>query len=59
MSPKAKAGLGVGFMAWGLVGLLATDPAEAKLGLSPSEQDKAELERLKPKFRVVDREQRS
>ncbi|KAF3767688.1 hypothetical protein M406DRAFT_321663 [Cryphonectria parasitica EP155] len=59
LSSKAKLGVGVGLLTWGVIGLYVSDRAEEKFGFTPSEKDKAELEKMKPKIRVVDREGRS
>ncbi|CAN8102193.1 unnamed protein product [Discula destructiva] len=59
LSSKAKLGVGVGLLAWGVVGLHMSDRVEEKYGFTPSEKDKAALESMKPKIRLVDREERS
>lgn len=46
----------MGFLAWGAAGLYLSDRAEEKFGYTPSEQDKADLEKMKPKLLVVDRD---
>lgn len=56
LSSKARLGLGMGFLAWGAAGLYLSDRAEEKFGYTPSEQDKADLEKMKPKLLVVDRD---
>lgn len=38
--------VGAGFLAWGTIGLYLSDTAEKKLGMEPSEQDKAALPRI-------------
>jgi len=49
--------VGLGLLAWGFLGLNYGDEIGEKLfGLKPTEQDKAELERLKPKIHVMPRE---
>lgn len=58
LSPKAKLGVGVGLLAWGVVGLYVSDHAEEKYGFTPSEKDKADLEMMKPKISFVDKEVR-
>jgi hypothetical protein len=47
--------LGLGFLAWGTVGLLLSNQAEKKLGFEPSESDKEALEKIKPRISVVER----
>jgi hypothetical protein len=58
LSPKAKLGVGVGFIGWGVIGLFISDRAEEKFGYTPSEQDKAALDMLKPKIHMVERDQK-
>ncbi|KAK4238384.1 hypothetical protein C8A03DRAFT_33574 [Achaetomium macrosporum] len=53
LPPKSKAAFGGFLLAWGFLGLQFADKAEAKLGLTPSEADKATLERVKPRVVVV------
>ncbi len=53
----AKLGVGGGLLVWGVVGLYVSDRAEEKFGFTPTEEDKAALERLTPKIHVVEREQ--
>lgn len=59
LTPSTRLYLGIGLLAWGTAGLWLSDRAEEKLGLTPSEKDKAELQNLKPRIHVVDKEQRS
>lgn len=59
LSPKAKLGVGLGLLTWGAVGLYMSDQAEEKFGFTPTEKDKAALEKIKPKIHLVDREDRS
>lgn len=56
---KAKLGVGAGLLVWGVVGLYLSDQAEEKYGFKPSEKDKADLDKMTPKIRLVDRETRS
>ncbi|GAB1318811.1 hypothetical protein MFIFM68171_09021 [Madurella fahalii] len=56
LSPKARAGLGAGFILWGLLGLQLTPKAEEKLGLTPTEADKAALDKMTPKIHTIPRE---
>jgi hypothetical protein len=55
LSPKARAGVGVGIIAWGAAGLYFTDKAEESFGYTPTEKDKEELERWKPRIITVDK----
>ncbi|KAL2177211.1 uncharacterized protein P884DRAFT_300123 [Thermothelomyces heterothallicus CBS 202.75] len=55
LPPKTKLAVGVGLVAWGLLGLIFGDKVESKLGFTPTEADKAELEKLAPKIHVVER----
>ena len=55
LSPKTRMGVGVGVIAWGVVGLYLSDTAEEKLGYTPSEQDKEDLWKWAPKVTTVDR----
>lgn len=42
-------------MAWGTAGLYLSPVAEEKLGLTPTEEDKALLEKYTPKITPVER----
>jgi len=53
----ARLGVGGGLLAWGVVGLYLSDRAEEKFGFTPTDEDKAALDRLTPKIHVVEREQ--
>ncbi|KAK4181897.1 hypothetical protein QBC36DRAFT_1298 [Triangularia setosa] len=59
LSPKARLGVGFGLLAWGLVGLQLSDKAEEKLGYTPTEQDRVELDKMIPKIHSVSREKPS
>lgn len=59
LSARQKLAVGAGLLAWGTVGLYMSDRAEEKFGFTPSEQENAALEQMKPKIRVVDRDDRS
>ncbi|KAG7288010.1 hypothetical protein NEMBOFW57_007530 [Staphylotrichum longicolle] len=52
LTPKYKLGLGAGLLIWGFLGL---HKVESKLGLTPTDADKAELERMTPRISVVPR----
>lgn len=47
----------MGILAWGAAGLYISDAAEEKLGFTPTDKDKHELERWTPHLTVVDKEQ--
>ncbi|KAK4244986.1 hypothetical protein C7999DRAFT_43411 [Corynascus novoguineensis] len=55
LSPKAKLAFGVGLVSWGFLGLTFGDKIESKLGFTPTEADKAELDKIAPKIHVVER----
>jgi len=55
LTPKTKLAFGVGLVAWGMLGLTFGDKVESKLGFTPTEADKAELEKMTPKIHVVER----
>ncbi|TLD21517.1 hypothetical protein PspLS_08997 [Pyricularia sp. CBS 133598] len=57
LSKNARLGFGVGLMAWGFLGLTWSDTVGEKLGIVPSENEKKNLERLKPSITVVERDQ--
>ncbi|KAL2208867.1 hypothetical protein CC79DRAFT_1332032 [Sarocladium strictum] len=58
LSPATRAGVGVGIIAWGAAGLYLTPAVEEKMGLTPSEQDTAELEKYKPRIVTVEKTER-
>ncbi|PKS08912.1 hypothetical protein jhhlp_003525 [Lomentospora prolificans] len=55
LSPTTRLGVGIGVIAWGAIGLYLSDRAEERYGLTPSEADRAALERVTPKILIVDR----
>ncbi|KAK4033321.1 hypothetical protein C8A01DRAFT_40235 [Parachaetomium inaequale] len=57
LTPKTKLALGTGLVAWGLLGLTFADKVESKLGFTPTDADKAELEKMTPKIHVVEKRQ--
>lgn len=57
LPPKARAGVGVGIIAWGVAGLYLSDRAEEKFGYTPTEEDKAKLEQYTPRIVTVERTQ--
>jgi hypothetical protein len=59
LSSRTRIGLGIGLLIWGFAGLQLTPVVEEKLGLTPTEADKAALERMTPKIRVVPRDEKS
>lgn len=58
LSPKARAGVGLGIIAWGTVGLYLSDKAEEKFGYTPTEKDKEDLRNLAPHITTVERGER-
>ncbi|KAH8804845.1 hypothetical protein F5884DRAFT_797414 [Xylogone sp. PMI_703] len=52
LSPRTRIGVGLGFLAWGTIGLYLSDTAEKKLGWEATEKDRAAL----PRVVVVERE---
>ncbi|TVY29527.1 hypothetical protein LHYA1_G001494 [Lachnellula hyalina] len=55
LSPRTRLGLGVGFIAWGTIGLYLSDRAEKKFGLEATERDREAL----PRITIVEREGKS
>ncbi|GKT98927.1 hypothetical protein FLAG1_05011 [Fusarium langsethiae] len=53
LSSKTRLGVGVAVIAWGAAGLMLTDPLEKSLGLTPTEEDKAELDKYTPKIVTI------
>lgn len=51
--------VGVSFIAWSVTGLYLSDHIEEKFGLTPTEEDKAELSKLGPRIIAVDRKEES
>ncbi|KAJ4139340.1 hypothetical protein NW765_003239 [Fusarium oxysporum] len=58
LSPKTRLGVGIAIIAWGAGGLMLTDPLEKSLGLTPTEEDKAELDKYTPKITTVDKNEK-
>lgn len=58
ITPKTRIMIGVGVMAYAGAGLLLSDKAEEKLGLTPTDKDLAELREALPKISIVDRKER-
>ena len=56
LTPKTRAIFGLGVMLWGGLGLWSSSRVEGALGMSPSQQEKEELERkLAVRVETVDR----
>ncbi|KAL4983366.1 hypothetical protein BDW68DRAFT_191391 [Aspergillus falconensis] len=45
LTPKTRAIFGVGVMAWASIGLWTSSQVEQAMGMVPTEEEKAELER--------------
>lgn len=58
ITPKTRVVIGVGIMAYAGLGMLLTDKAEEKFGLTPTEKDKEELRNVLPKITTVERNNR-
>ncbi|KAH7167844.1 hypothetical protein DER46DRAFT_660467 [Fusarium sp. MPI-SDFR-AT-0072] len=58
LSPKTRLGVGIAIIAWGAGGLMLTDPLEKSLGLTPTEEDKAELDKYTPKITTVEKNEK-
>ncbi|ERT02619.1 uncharacterized protein SPSK_10975 [Sporothrix schenckii 1099-18] len=56
LSPKTRAGVGVGILLWGTIGLYFSDAAGERIGIKPTETDKDNLARMTPRIHVVDRD---
>ncbi|KAK3398678.1 hypothetical protein B0T20DRAFT_215340 [Sordaria brevicollis] len=56
LSPRARLGVGIGFILWGIVGLKLADKAEERLGYTPTEEDRKALERFKPRIIEVEKD---
>ncbi|KAI1457581.1 hypothetical protein F4805DRAFT_457735 [Annulohypoxylon moriforme] len=57
LSPRARIGVGLGLLAWGAVGLHLSDRAEERYGLTPTEEDKAALDKVFPRITAVDKDE--
>ncbi|KHN98159.1 uncharacterized protein MAM_03920 [Metarhizium album ARSEF 1941] len=55
LSPKTRAGVGIGLIVWSVVGLHLSDRAEEKFGYTPSQKDQEELWKWAPKVTAVDK----
>lgn len=56
LSPRTRLLLGLGTLAWGTIGIYASDAAEKKFGFEPSEKDRAELKKVVPRITVVEKD---
>ncbi|KAM0432758.1 hypothetical protein ACHAPT_004460 [Fusarium lateritium] len=59
LSPKTRLGVGVAILAWGAGGLLLAETLEETLGYTPTEEDKARLNKYTPKIITVDKDEKS
>ncbi|KFA67690.1 hypothetical protein S40285_00970 [Stachybotrys chlorohalonatus IBT 40285] len=57
LTPRTRLAVGVGAIAWGFAGLYLTEPVADKLGYTPTEKDKAELDKMTPHIITVERRQ--
>jgi hypothetical protein len=51
-----RIGVGLGLMAWSVIGLHVSGRAEERLGIKPNEEDEANLRKYVPRVVTVDRE---
>ncbi|KAK0118273.1 hypothetical protein ONS95_012572 [Cadophora gregata] len=58
LKPQTRILVGIGFLAWGTVGLYVTDRAESRLGLAATEEDRQALKSGLPRIQIVEREER-
>jgi hypothetical protein len=56
LSPRARLGFGIGLLTWSAVGLYLSDRAEETFGFTPSDTDKAQLDRMTPRISIIDKE---
>lgn len=56
LSPRTRIGVGLSIIAWGLAGPYLSDAAESRLGYTPTDKDRDELERMTPRITAVDRD---
>ncbi|KAI5868656.1 hypothetical protein GGS23DRAFT_42756 [Durotheca rogersii] len=56
LSPRMRLGVGLGLLAWGVIGLQLSDRAEERYGLAPTEEDKAALSKILPRITTVERD---
>ncbi|KAI1444718.1 hypothetical protein F5Y02DRAFT_149024 [Annulohypoxylon stygium] len=55
LSRRTRIGVGLGLLTWGAVGPHLSDRAEERYGLTPTEEDKAALDKVLPRIITVDR----
>ncbi|KAI0899995.1 hypothetical protein F4806DRAFT_492986 [Annulohypoxylon nitens] len=55
LSRRVRIGVGLGLLTWGAVGLHLSDRAEERYGFTPTEEDKAALDKVLPRIITVDR----
>ncbi|KAI1276735.1 hypothetical protein F5Y07DRAFT_399179 [Xylaria sp. FL0933] len=56
LSPRTRIGVGLGLLAWGVIGLQLSDRAEERY-FKPTEEDHAQLRQMAPRITTVDRVQ--
>ncbi|KAJ8124718.1 hypothetical protein O1611_g8922 [Lasiodiplodia mahajangana] len=54
LSPKTRIGVGLGLLAWGVIGLQVSDRAEERYFKS-TEEDRAALRQVTPRITIVER----
>ncbi|KAF4463297.1 hypothetical protein FALBO_9879 [Fusarium albosuccineum] len=59
LSSKTRLGVGVAIIAWGAAGLMLTDEVEKSFGFTPTEEDKARLDKYTPKITTVDKDDKA
>ncbi|KAI5926145.1 hypothetical protein F4810DRAFT_580979 [Camillea tinctor] len=57
LSPRMRLGVGVGLLAWGVIGLQLSDRAEETY-FKASEEEKAALKNLGPRITTIERSER-
>ncbi|CAJ2513801.1 Uu.00g019200.m01.CDS01 [Anthostomella pinea] len=57
LSRRTRIGVGVGLLAWGVIGLQLADRAEERYGFTPTEADREALSKMAPKITTVERNQ--
>ncbi|OTB00088.1 hypothetical protein M426DRAFT_40814, partial [Hypoxylon sp. CI-4A] len=58
LSPKTRIGVGLGLLAWGVIGLQVSDRAEERY-FKPTEEDKEALAKALPRITAVERNNNS
>jgi hypothetical protein len=56
LSPQGRIMLGCGILAWGAIGLLASNTMGDALGIQTTKQDEEKLNKVLPKIHVVERD---